>query len=136
MSAPVRPGTPTSTFSRRDALKVAGAIGGTLAAVPVVHGQNPSSDVIRIGLIGAGGRGTGALQQSLSVPGSNVKLTAIGDAFGDRIDGALRAVEEMKDKIECPADRRFQGIDAYKQVLEHCDMVILATPPGLSLIHI
>ena len=56
MSAPVRPGTPTSTFSRRDALKVAGAIGGTLAAVPVVHGQNPSSDVIRIGLIGAGGR--------------------------------------------------------------------------------
>ena len=135
MSAPVRPGTPTSTFSRRDALKVAGAIGGTLAAVPVVHGQNPSSDVIRIGLIGAGGRGTGALQQSLSVPGSNVKLTAIGDAFGDRIDGALRAVEEMKDKIECPEDRRFQGLDAYKQVLEHCDMVILATPPGFRPFH-
>ena len=40
---------------------------------------NPSSDVIRVGLIGAGGRGTGALQQSLSVPGSNIKLTAIGD---------------------------------------------------------
>lgn len=135
MSAPVRPGTPTSTFSRRDALKVAGAIGGTLAAVPVVHGQNPSSDVIRIGLIGAGGRGTGALQQSLSVPGSNVKLTAIGDAFGDRIDGALRAVEEMKDKIECPEDRRFQGLDAYKKVLDHCDLVILATPPGFRPFH-
>ena len=57
MSAPVRPGTPTSPFSRRDVLKVAGAIGGTLAAVPGVHAQNPSSDVIRIGLIGAGGRG-------------------------------------------------------------------------------
>ena len=135
MSAPVRPGTPSSPFSRRDVLKVAGAIGGTLAAVPGVHAQNPSSDVIRIGLIGAGGRGTGALQQSLSVPGSNVKLTAIGDAFGDRIDGALRAVEEMKDKIECPEDRRFQGLDAYKKVLDHCDMVILATPPGFRPFH-
>ena len=135
MSAPVRPGTTPSTFSRRDFAKVAGAIGGAVAAAPAVHGQNPSSDVIRIGLIGAGGRGTGALQQSLSVPGSNVKLTAIGDAFGDRIDGALRAVEEMKDKIDCPEDRRFQGIDAYKQVLDHCDLVILATPPGFRPFH-
>ena len=96
MSASARTDSPFS-LSRRDLVKVAGAVGGALVA-PAVHGQNPSSDVIRVGLIGAGGRGTGALQQSLSVPGSNVKLTAIGDAFGDRIEGALRAVEEMVER--------------------------------------
>ena len=122
-------------LSRRDALWTAGAIGGAVAAMPAVHGQSPSSDVIRIGLIGAGGRGTGALQQTLSVPGSNVKLTAVADAFDDRIKGALKAVENMKDKVECPEDRQFKGLDGYKQVLDHCDLVILATPPGFRPFH-
>ena len=122
-------------LSRRDALWTAGAIGGAVAAMPTVHGQSPSSDVIRIGLIGAGGRGTGALQQTLSVPGSNVKLTAVADAFDDRIKGALKAVENMKDKVECPEERQFKGLDGYKQVLDHCDLVILATPPGFRPFH-
>lgn len=129
MSAQVRPGTSPS-LSRRDVVKAAGVVGAALAA-PAVHGQNPSSDVIRVGLIGAGGRGTGALQQALSVPGSNVKVTAIGDAFGDHISGALRAIEDMKDKIDCPEDRRFEGLDAYKKVLDHCDLV--AARQGKSL---
>ena len=122
-------------LSRRDALWTAGAISGAVAAMPAVHGQSPSSDVIRIGLIGAGGRGTGALQQTLSVPGSNVKLTAVADAFDDRIKGALKAVENMKDKVECPEERQFKGLDGYKQVLDHCDLVILATPPGFRPFH-
>ena len=122
-------------LSRRDALKAAGAIGGTLAALPAVHGQTPSSDLIRIGLIGAGGRGTGALQQTLSVPGSNVKLTAIADAFDDRIKGALKAVEPMQEKIDCPEDRQFKGLDGFQKVLDHCDLVILATPPGFRPFH-
>ena len=122
-------------LTRRDALKAAGAIGATVAALPAVHGQTPSSDVIRVGLIGAGGRGTGALQQTLSVPGSNVKLTAIADAFDDRIKGALKAVEPMKEKIDCPEDRQFKGLDGFQKVLEHCDLVILATPPGFRPFH-
>ena len=124
-----------STISRRDALRAAGVLGGALAAIPAVHGQTPSSDVIRIGVIGCGGRGTGALQQALSVPGSNVKLTAVADAFGDRIKGALRAVESMQDKIDCPEDRQFEGLDGWQKVLEHCDLVILATPPGFRPFH-
>ena len=117
-----------ATFSRRDALRAAGIIGGAVAAQTSAQGQTPSSEVIRIGLIGAGGRGTGALQQTLSVPGSNVKLTAVADAFDDRIKGALKAVEPMKEKIDCPEDRQFKGLDGYQKVLEHCDLVILATP--------
>jgi len=124
-----------SHLSRRDALKAAGIAGATLASMRAVHAQSPSSDVIRIGLIGAGGRGTGALQQALSVPGSNVKVTAIADAFGDHIKGAIKAVESMADKVDVPEDRQFQGLDGYKKVLEHCDLVILATPPGFRPFH-
>ena len=122
-------------LSRRDALWTAGAISGAVAAMPTVHGQSPSSDVIRIGLIGAGGRGTGALQQTLSVPGSNVKLTAVADAFDDRIKGALKAVENMPEKLDCPEERQFKGLDGWRQVLDHCDLVILATPPGFRPVH-
>ena len=122
-------------LSRRDALRTAGAVGGAIAALPAVHGQSPSSDVIRIGLIGAGGRGTGALQQALSVPGSNVKLTAVADAFDERIQGALKAVESMQEKLDCPAERQFRGLDGWRQVLDHCDLVILATPPGFRPFH-
>ena len=122
--------------SRRDMLRGAGVGAvGTLASLRAVHAQSPSSEVIRIGLIGAGGRGTGALQQTLSVPGSNVKLTAVADAFRDRIDGALKAVESMKDKLDCPESRRFDGLDGYQKVLDHCDLVILATPPGFRPFH-
>ena len=138
MSASREPSA-SSHLSRRDALKAAGIAGAALtgmqASMRSVHAQSPSADVIRVGLIGAGGRGTGALQQALSVPGSNVKVTAIADAFDDRIKGALKAVESMKDKVEVPEDRQFKGLDGYKQVLEHCDLVILATPPGFRPFH-
>ena len=106
------------SLSRRDALQAAAAGAATLTALRGVHGQNPSSDAIKVGLIGAGGRGTGALQQTLSVPGSNVKLTAVADAFQYRVDGALKSVEGMKDKVDCPEDRRFTGLDAAQRLLD------------------
>jgi len=134
MSATREPSS-ASHPSRRDALRVAGIAGATFASMRSVHAQNPSTDLIRVGLIGAGGRGTGAMQQTLSVPGSNVKVTAIADAFDDRIKGALKAVESMKDKVDVPEDRQFKGLDGYKKVLEHCDLVILATPPGFRPFH-
>ena len=128
--------TRSAACSRRTVIQAAGAIGAAAFASPgAVHAGNPSSDVIRVGLIGAGGRGTGALQQTLSVPGSNVRLTAIADAFGDRIKGALKAVDGMQDKLDCPEDRRFEGLDGYRKVLDHCDLVILATPPGFRPFH-
>jgi predicted dehydrogenase len=129
------PKSSSPAFSRREALQAAGAVGAALTMSRAAHADNPSSDVIRVGLIGAGGRGTGALKQTLSVPGSNVKLTAIADTFGDRIKGALRAVEGMPDKLDCPAERQFEGLDAYRKVLDHCDLVILATPPGFRPFH-
>ena len=129
---------PTSLpLPRRDAILVAGAAATAATSLGMrgVHADNPSSDVLRIGLIGAGGRGRGALVQTLSVPGSNVKLTAVADAFKGGIDGTMRAVEGMKDKVDCPEDRRFEGLDGYKRVIDACDLVILATPPGFRPFH-
>ncbi len=136
---PFDPSSAAAIFSRREALKVVGVAGAAataaLAGLRVGNAQSPSSDVIRIGVIGCGGRGTGALQQTLSVPGSNVKLTALADAFEDGIGRALQSVEGMKDKVDCPEERRFKGLDGYQKVLDHCDLVILATPPGFRPSH-
>ncbi len=128
------------TVSRRDALRAGGmsaAAAAAFAGLRAAHAENPSSDTIKVGLIGAGGRGTGALQQALSVPGSNVKVTAIADAFQHRIDAALKGVEKMADKVDCPEDRRFTGLDAAQKVIDlpDVDMVILATPPGFRPYH-
>jgi len=122
-------------LSRRNAVKMASVAGGAVAAMRSVHAQSPSTELIRIGLIGCGGRGTGALTQALSVEGSNVKVTAVADAFEKNIDRTLRAIEKMQDKVDLPKERQFYGLDAYKQVLEHCDLVILATPPGFRPSH-
>ena len=81
MAQPASHSSAKSVISRRDAMVAAGAAGSVLAGMTAVHGQNPSDETIRVGLIGCGGRGTGALQQTLSVPGSNVKVTAVADAF-------------------------------------------------------
>ncbi len=136
---PFDPSSAAAIFSRREALKVVGVAGAAataaLAGLRVGNAQSPSSDVIRIGVIGCGGRGTGALQQTLSVPGSNVKLTALADAFEDGIGRAMQSVEGMKDKVDCPEERRFKGLDGYQKVLDHCDLVILATPPGFRPFH-
>ena len=130
--------SPILGISRRDVIRTAGvaaAAAATTLGMRGVHADNPSSDVMKVGLSGAGGRGRGALVQTLSVPGSNVKLTAVADAFKGGIDGTMRAVKDMQDKIDCPEDRRYDGLDGYKRVIDACDLVILATPPGFRPFH-
>ncbi len=88
------------------------------------------SDTIRVGVIGCGGRGSGAAQNCVaSSPG--VKIVALADAFGDRLQG-------LKKRFSVPDDRCFTGLDAYKQVLALPDvnLVILATPPGFRPVHL
>jgi len=126
--------------SRRDFLKVAtAAVGGAVAArfgdVPAVHAAG--SDQIKIGLIGCGERGTGAVDNALT-GSEGVKLVAMGDAFKDRLDDSLKYLAKFgKDQIDVPEDRRFVGFDAYQKVLA-CDVnyVILATPPGFRPLHL
>ena len=92
-------------------------------------------DSIRIGLIGCGGRGTGAATQALSAdPG--VVLTAMGDCFENRLNSAKRGIRSRHPNQMDLGDREFIGVDAYKKVIDSdCEMVLLATPPGFRPLH-
>ena len=101
-----------------------------------------SNDEIRIGLIGCGGRGTGAASQALQTD-QNVKLVAMADAFRDQLDDSLTNLtnpeagfaEKVAGKIDVPEEHKFVGFDAYKEVIALCDVVVIATPPGFRPIH-
>ena len=130
-----------SKSSRRSFLKDSSllAAGTALAASQVavakaVHAQG--DETIRIGLVGCGGRGTGAAAQAMNTEGPT-KLVAMADAFDDRMQQSIKNLQRQhKDKVDVPKDRQFIGFDAYKNVLEQdIDMVILATPPGFRPLH-
>jgi predicted dehydrogenase len=127
----------TPASSRRDFLKTsAAAVAGTLAALPHVHAAG--SDVLRVGLVGCGGRGTGAAAQALKAD-KHVKLVALGDAFEDRLQGCLTALkkdEEIAEKIDVKSESCFVGFDAYQHVINACDVVLLATPPHFRPLHL
>jgi myo-inositol 2-dehydrogenase / D-chiro-inositol 1-dehydrogenase len=95
------------------------------------------SDEIRVGLVGCGGRGTGAAGNVLkAAPG--VRLVAMADAFQDRLDASRqRLAEGFPDTAMVADDHTFVGLDAYKKLLEtDVNYVILATPPGFRHIMI
>ena len=129
-----------SASSRRDFLKKSTAVvGGTVAAtlgwVPAVHPAG--SDMIKVGLVGCGGRGTGAAVDAVS-SAPNVKLVAMGDTFKDHLDKSRETLmKEIADKMDVPDERCFVGFDAYQKVLaSDINYVILATPPGFRPQHL
>jgi myo-inositol 2-dehydrogenase / D-chiro-inositol 1-dehydrogenase len=132
--------SPGASTTRRDFLTASatGAAAFALAGLtPAVHAAG--SDTLKVALIGCGGRGTGAATQALHAD-PNLKLTAVGDAFPDRIETCLKQLKsdgDIADKIDVQPDRRFTGFDAYKQVLASgVDVVLLATPPHFRPIHL
>lgn len=128
---------PTSPLTRRDMLATTGMLGATLAGgFSIGRAATRNNDLIRVALVGCGGRGTGAADQTLSVPDSNVKLVAMADAFGDRLSSSLNTLtRKHAAKVDVPEDRRFVGLDAYTKVFDHCDLVLLTTPPGFRPFH-
>ncbi|MGO4294557.1 Gfo/Idh/MocA family protein [Chitinophaga sp. RAB17] len=126
---------------RREFVKQTSLLAGGLLAMPILSKANffsGSSDVIKIALIGCGGRGTGAATQALSTK-ENVQLVAMADAFPDRLSDSYSNIKEaLGDKasrVNVPEGNKFIGFDAYKQAIALADVVILATPPGFRPIH-
>lgn len=122
-------------FVKRTAQGIAGISAGLMASGNFAYAAG--SERIRIGVIGCGGRGTGAANNALNAD-PNVEIYAMGDLFGDRLDTSRNAlVNEAGDRINVPEDRRFTGFDAYLQVMKSgVDYVILATPPGFRPLHV
>ncbi len=127
--------------SRRDFLKStsATAIVGGVALNSLASGVYAAGDeTLKIGLVGCGGRGTGAANQALHAD-KNVKLVAVADVFRQQVDYSienLKSNPEIADKVQVDEDHKFVGIDAYKEVIAASDVVLLATPPGFRPVHL
>ncbi|MEM7574008.1 MAG: Gfo/Idh/MocA family oxidoreductase [Bacteroidota bacterium] len=134
---------PVSTLNRRSFLQKTGALAGGLALANQISAGAyiEGNEVIRIGLIGCGGRGTGAAFQALS-SGQNVRLVAMADAFRDQLDKSLERIKgEVLDYeldpavVDVPEEHKFVGFDAYQQLIPLCDVLVIATPPGFRPLH-
>jgi predicted dehydrogenase len=137
-----------SEISRRDFLQRTTAVVGGAIAIPSMMPRQASAyygvdDVIRVGLVGCGGRGTGAAFQALSTA-QNVQLVAMADAFRDQVDSCYENLtndsseadaSKVRERVNVPEEHKFTGFDGYKQVLPLVDVVILTTPPGFRPLH-
>ena len=139
----------TVPVSRRDFVAAAGsfAAAASVLADPVARTAHAAgSDRLKVGLVGCGGRGTGAASQAISAD-TGVVLWAVADAFADQVKAGAsplgRTVEEkakdnasFKTRFDCPSERQFAGLDSYKQVIDACDVVLLSAPPAFRPLHL
>ena len=102
--------------------------------VPELPDMAADGKELKAGIIGCGGRGSGAAMNFLAAA-NGVSIVALGDTFQDRVDSLAQKLKDEKN-IDIPADKRFVGLDAYKQVIDSdVDVVIVATPPNFRPIH-
>jgi predicted dehydrogenase len=122
--------------SRREFLKQSGRIAAAsaLATMVVPHVHAAEDNTIRLALIGAGGRGTGAAANALAVKNGPIKLVAMADVFADRLNSSYDAIkQECGEQVDVPDDRKFLGFDAFKKAMDCLkpgDVAILTTPPA------
>ena len=127
--------------NRRSFIKNSGLalIGSTLAyhsglSAPSGNTKKPT---LKVGLIGCGGRGTGAALQAVQAD-PDVVLTAMGDVFEDRLNASYQElITAAKDKVKVNNENKFVGFDAYLKVIRSgVDVVLLATPPAFRPDHL
>ncbi len=138
--------------SRREFIETVGLIGaaGAMGALvagcdgvgeqyadypwPPLRDEAPDGPVLRAGLIGCGGRGTGAAKDFLSA-GPNLEIVALADCFRDRVESCRETLRE-DEGVEVLDEFCFDGFDAYQRLLEtEIDLVLMATPPYFRAEH-
>ena len=127
--------------TRREFIRTTGtfAAASALANVAIPHVHAAGSDTIQVALIGAGGRGSGAAQNALSVKRGPVKIVAITDVFSERLQKTLGTLQQkFAAQTDIPPDRQFIGFDGYKKAMDCLkpgDIAIFATPPAFRWVH-
>jgi predicted dehydrogenase len=134
--------------NRRDFLKTSAAVAG-VAAMSGAGAYAAGNETIKVGLVGCGGRGTGAVRDILEaeskINGANpkVEIVAVADVFKHKAEGAVKAFKTGKNykpyaaQIKVTPDTTFDGLDGYQKLLNAgVDLVILATPPGFRPYHL
>lgn len=128
--------SPAPRLERRAFVRASAAlVGGAVAGLPAGGLFASGSERIRVGVIGCGGRGTGAALQAAADPA--VEIACLGDWFADQLASCVSLLAARAGRrFACPPDRRFVGADAWRRVLEApVDVVILATPPIFRPLH-
>lgn len=127
--------TNTSDLSRRELLGASAVAAMTALMARGNFAFAQGSDTIKVGLIGCGGRGTGAAHDCAKAdPG--VVIWALGDLFEDRLKGCRESVKGLGEQYQVSDERCFVGLDAYQKVIASgVDLVILATHPGFRPPH-
>jgi predicted dehydrogenase len=127
--------------SRRDFLQATGTVSASallanFAAAPNLYAAD-SQKVLKVGLVGCGGRGSGAAKNALSAD-KYTKLVAVADVFPEHIESSLRGLRgsEVGAQVDVTDDKKFLGLDAYKKVINEVDVVLLASPPGFRPWHL
>ncbi len=135
-----RSGITRRTLLHTSALAAAATpfVGATRRASPLT--EDP--DVLKVGLVGCGGRGTGAAVQALNAEQGTVVLTAVADPFQERIDECLMNLrtelgETKADRVRVTPESSFTGFDGYRKLIASgVDVVLLAAPPHFRPIHL
>jgi myo-inositol 2-dehydrogenase/D-chiro-inositol 1-dehydrogenase len=124
-------------IERREFLKKTGTVAGVMAAgFPSIISAQSVTNSLKIGLVGCGGRGSGAAGQALTASKDNV-LTSVADIDETIVDTATkRLAGSSKFGSQVKIDRAYVGLDAYDKVIDSVDVVLLATPPGFRPQHL
>jgi myo-inositol 2-dehydrogenase / D-chiro-inositol 1-dehydrogenase len=133
---PEETGESPQPLSRREFIKTSAVTAAALASTGLTGAYAAGSDKIRVGLVGCGGRGTGAATDCIT-SSSNVELVAMGDLFKDRLDDSRGYMKQLGERNKVTDGTCFTGFDAYQKVINSdIDLVILATPPGFRPMHL
>jgi len=125
-------------MKRREFIKTTAAASLAAAMPRIPEAYAAGSDAIRVGVVGCGGRGTGAAIDCLN-SSAGVEVVAMFDLFTDRIESSLKTIKEKHpDKVKVTPERMFTGFDGYKKLaaLPDVDLVIMASPPGFRPIQL
>jgi predicted dehydrogenase len=132
--------TELNSSDRREFLRKSVFASSALAAMSIPRAVHAGADeTLRIGLVGCGGRGSGAADNALEAD-PNVRLVAVGDTFQEKAVSALATIKrktKLPEHVIVDKDHVFSGFDAYKKVIDSgVDVVILATPPHFRPAHL
>lgn len=138
--------------NRRDFLKTTAVVGGVALAGNLAAGRYAGgNETIKVGLIGCGGRGRGAVENILQAErrinkdNPKVEIVAVADVFKNKSTAAARDFADLKNEtygpfakqVKITPETTFDGLDAYQKLLAtDVNLVILATPPGFRPIHL
>jgi len=129
----------TKKFTRRDFVKGSSLVTSGIILAPSLLSATPfkkKDNILKLAVIGCGGRGTGAVVQALKAD-NNVQLIAMADAFKDRLDKSFDNLSKIFDPSRIPVKQsmKFVGFGSYKKAIDEADVIILATPPGFRPQH-